>query len=101
VAGRVVDWGELPGERELFERTVRAAERRPPPRGGPALVAKEEVDEIRIVHSWIAANEPPMLSLDEEPTPALLRHFVNAPPVTRSVCAAPGRGTQTRDTEGG
>src|SRR3954466_11286783 len=27
VAGRVVDWGELPGERELFERTVRAAER--------------------------------------------------------------------------
>src|SRR3954449_405307 len=40
VAGRVVDWGELPGERELFERTVRAAGRGPPPRGGPALGAK-------------------------------------------------------------
>jgi DNA polymerase-3 subunit epsilon len=74
-AGRVVDWGELPPERELAERTERALTRRPA-RAGAALVSPEEVDEIRIVHSWIAAHDPPRLSLDEAPDPARLRDFV-------------------------
>jgi uncharacterized protein YjbJ (UPF0337 family) len=30
-----------------------------------ALVAPGEVDEIRIVHSWIASNDPPSMSLDD------------------------------------
>ncbi len=64
VAGRVVDWGELPSQRELRERTERALAARPA-RSGPALVAPDEVDEIRIVHSWIAAHEPQSLSLEE------------------------------------
>src|SRR3954454_13448955 len=52
VAGRGADWGELPQPAELRERTARALEARPA-RGGPALVAPDEVDEIRIVQSWI------------------------------------------------
>jgi hypothetical protein len=64
VAGRVVDWGELPSQRELRERTERALASRPA-RSGPALVAPDEVDEIRIVHSWIAAHEPPSLALED------------------------------------
>jgi DNA polymerase-3 subunit epsilon len=63
VAGRVVDWGELPPVRELRSRTERALEARPA-RGAVAPVAPEEVDEIRIVHSWIASNDP--LSMDLE-----------------------------------
>jgi DNA polymerase-3 subunit epsilon len=75
VAGRVADWGELPPAEDLAERTERALAKRPAGRG-PALVAPEEVDEIRIVHSWIAAHDPPRLSLDETPSPARLRDFV-------------------------
>jgi DNA polymerase-3 subunit epsilon len=75
VAGRVADWGELPPTGQLAERTERALERRPD-RRGPAAIAPEEVDEIRLVHAWIAAHEPPMLSLAEPPTPDQLAAFV-------------------------
>jgi hypothetical protein len=34
------------------------------------------VDEIRIVQSWIAAHDPPMLSLSAPPSPERLRDFV-------------------------
>jgi DNA polymerase-3 subunit epsilon len=74
VAGRVVDWGELPAPGELAERTEKAMARRPT-RPDPTLVAPGDVDEIRIVHSWIAAHEPPMLSLAEDPSPERLRSF--------------------------
>src|SRR3954452_24021037 len=78
VAGRVVDWGELPASRELAERTESALERRPAARA-PAVVAPEEVDEIRIVQAWIAAHEPPMLALGAEPpSRAELEAFVAA-----------------------
>ena len=40
-------------------------------------MAPEEVDEIRIVHSWIAAHDPPMLSLDVPPPAGRLQDFVN------------------------
>ena len=64
VAGRVADWGELPEPGDLLARTRAALERRPG-RSRPA-VPVEEVDEIRIVHSWIAAHEPPLLELGDE-----------------------------------
>ncbi|MEA2427426.1 MAG: hypothetical protein QOF37_1054, partial [Thermoleophilaceae bacterium] len=60
---------------QLAERTEAALARRPAGRA-PALIAPEEVDEIRIVHSWIAAHDPPRLSLDDAPPPARLRDFV-------------------------
>jgi hypothetical protein len=73
VRGRLVDWGPLPGHTELADRT-RAALERPP---GPV----DEVDEIRIVASWVAENEPPELGLDPAPSaPALMRFVAGATP---------------------
>jgi DNA polymerase-3 subunit epsilon len=67
VAGMVADWGALPGAAELEERTAAAlATRRPTRRAVPP----EAVDEIRIVHTWIAAHDPPMLELDPAARPA-------------------------------
>jgi DNA polymerase-3 subunit epsilon len=68
VGGRVVDWGALPSDRgELAERTAAAMRSdikssRP---GSAASVPAAEVDEVRIVASWVARNEPPTLELDD------------------------------------
>ena len=75
VRGRLVDWGPLPGHSELVERT-RAALARPP---GRTVVPADEVDEVRIVASWIADNEPPDLALHPPPSaPALMRFAASA-----------------------
>jgi DNA polymerase-3 subunit epsilon len=73
VAGAVVDWGPLPPAEDLVERTERALARRRPTR---RAVAPEEVDEIRIVHTWIAAHDPPRLELDRAPAPAELTAWI-------------------------
>ena len=72
VQGRLVDWGPLPGHSELDERTQVALSRR----RGRAVVPVDEIDEVRIVASWIAENEPPELALDPPPDGAALRDFV-------------------------
>jgi DNA polymerase III subunit epsilon len=72
VAGSVVDWGTLPEPGELAERTERALEKQPR-RQQP--VAPEQVDEIRIVHTWIAAHDPPLLELDPAPARADLERW--------------------------
>jgi DNA polymerase-3 subunit epsilon len=77
VAGRVADWGPLPEPEELAARTEAALARRRPAAVGSAVPA-EEVDEVRIVHSWLAANEPPQLPLDEPPDPDRLQAWVSA-----------------------
>jgi hypothetical protein len=68
VGGRVVDWGALPSERdEVAERTasaMRSAIQSSRP-GSAASVPAAEVDEVRIVASWMARNEPPTLELDD------------------------------------
>jgi DNA polymerase-3 subunit epsilon len=75
VRGRLVDWGPLPANSELVERTE-AALARPP---GRAVVPKDEVDEIRLVASWVADQEPPELALDPPPSaPALMRFAADA-----------------------
>jgi hypothetical protein len=71
VQGRLVDWGPLPGASELASRTE-AALARPP---GRAVIPADEIDEIRIVASWVAENEPPMLPLDPTPTAEELLRF--------------------------
>ena len=68
VKGRLVDWGPL------AERTE-AALSRPP---GRTAIPAGEVDEIRIVASWIAEHEPPALTLDPAPTPQALLRFSGA-----------------------
>src|SRR3954454_4971433 len=73
VHGRVADWGSLPGAGELAERTQHALRR---VRSRPAPVPPDEVDEVRIVSTWVAANEPPALSPEEAPPAAALEGWV-------------------------
>jgi DNA polymerase-3 subunit epsilon len=75
IAGSVVDWGALPEPGEVAARTERALERRPR-RQQP--VAPEQVDEIRIVHTWIAAHDPPLLELDPAPARSDLERWVRS-----------------------
>jgi DNA polymerase III subunit epsilon len=74
VQGRLVDWGPLPGPTELAERTEPALSRPP----GRAVIPADEIDEIRIVASWIAENEPPALALNPVPSAETLRAFASA-----------------------
>ncbi len=71
VRGRLVDWGPLPGASELAERTERALDHPP----GRTVVPKDEVDEVRIVASWVAEHEPAELALDPAPRRAALMEF--------------------------
>jgi DNA polymerase III subunit epsilon len=67
-AGSVADWGPLPRDpRELAERTAAALAAKPKSR---RATSPAQVDEIRIVHTWIAAHDPPRLELGTEPPPA-------------------------------
>ena len=72
VAGRLVDWGPLPGVSELVDRTS-AALARPP---GRAAIPADEIDEIRIMASWVAEHEPPSLALDPAPDTAAVTAFL-------------------------
>ena len=66
VAGRVADWGPLPDSAEEIAArtaatmTAAAPARRP---GSAASVPAAEVDEVRIVSSWVARNDPPALEI--------------------------------------
>jgi DNA polymerase III subunit epsilon len=85
VQGRLVDWGPLPGPTELADRTE-AALSRPP---GRAVIPAAEIDEIRIVASWVAENEPPALRLAPAPSAETLRAFAGtAAPATHAAAAA-------------
>jgi len=61
VAGRVVDWGALPGSDQLRRRTAAALAkaRRPVP------LKPLEVDEVRIVASWVTSHMPEELPLED------------------------------------
>jgi hypothetical protein len=57
VGGRLVDWGEAPGDGDALEERTQAALRR----GGRAgelgaHVPPNEVDELRIVSSYLASH---------------------------------------------
>lgn len=84
VAGTVADWGPLPGVDEMAERTAAALAGRPRSR---RATTPDQVDEIRIVHTWIAAHDPPRLELDEPPTSDDLAAWV------QSVCPGHASGT--------
>jgi DNA polymerase-3 subunit epsilon len=92
VAGTVVDWGPLPRLDEMAERTALALADRPRTR---RATTPDQVDEIRIVHTWIAARNPPRLELDDPPSPGELEDWV------RSVCPVAGSGTDPVIHNGG
>jgi DNA polymerase III subunit epsilon len=74
VGGRVRDWGPLPEVDELLKRTEAVLEE--PPRRRSAAVPVDEVDEVRIVSSWLAANEAHELPLDPAPGPVAISELV-------------------------
>ena len=92
-AGTVADWGPLPAMDELAERTAAALETRPRSR---RATTPAQVDEIRIVHTWIAAHDPPRLDLGSEPPSAAeLEEWVG------SVCPRAATGTDPVPHNGG
>jgi hypothetical protein len=84
VAGRVADWGPLPGTAaEIEQRTTAALTRR-----AEAVVPAAEVDEVRIVRSWIARNDPAVLELDDV-SPAKAAHWAKATTGSEDAVASP------------
>jgi DNA polymerase III subunit epsilon len=83
VQGRLVDWGPLPGATELAARTE-AALARP---AGRAVIPADEIDEIRIVASWVAEHDPPALTLEPAPTEATLLRFSGSPASSQAMSA--------------
>lgn len=78
VGGRVVDWGPLPEDRaDAAARTDEALRVAPRPelRG---WLPPDEVDEARIVGSWLAAHEARVLELDPRPDERRLEAFLAA-----------------------
>jgi DNA polymerase-3 subunit epsilon len=78
--GRLVDWGPVPdGSTELEQRTTAALRR-----GGRvgelgAHVPPDEVDEVRIVASYLASHsDTPQLTLEPPPNRTALEEFVDA-----------------------
>lgn len=74
VGGRVVDWGPAGDGDEVVARTEAALRTRAEP-----YVPADELQELRIVSTWLAANEPPTLDLGAAPTAGELRAFAGAP----------------------
>jgi DNA polymerase-3 subunit epsilon len=76
--GRLVDWGPLPDATELHRRTHAAIAR-----GGRrgelgAYLPPAEVDEMRIVATWLASHpEARVLALDPPPDAAALGRFAH------------------------
>ncbi len=77
VGGRVRDWGPLPEVRRAAWSAPRPC-CEGPPRRRAAAVPVDEVDEVRIVSSWLAANEAHELPLDPPPGLAALSELVAA-----------------------
>jgi DNA polymerase-3 subunit epsilon len=76
VGGRLVDWGRLP-ERldELEQRTANAIAHC----GGSPHIPPDEVDEVRIVATWLASHpEAAQLPLAPAPARDVLERFVRA-----------------------
>jgi DNA polymerase-3 subunit epsilon len=73
VGGRVVDWGPCPAPAEVLARTDAALRARVEP-----YVPADEVHELRIVSTWLAAQEPPVLDLAPRPGDAELIAFAGA-----------------------
>ena len=69
--GRLLDWGALPADpEELLERTLRAISRGGRPGELGAHVPPDELDEVRLVRSYLASH-PGLAQLVLEPRPAI------------------------------
>ncbi len=71
VGGRVVDWAPVTDASDVVARTAAALGQRAEP-----FVPADEIAEVRIVATWIAANEPPVLELGAGMQPGAIETFV-------------------------
>src|SRR3954454_8388587 len=74
VGGRVGAWAPLPDADELAERTEVMLDVAEP--GATGAVPVDEVDEVRIVSSWLAANQASELPLAPPPGPVARAELV-------------------------
>ncbi len=97
--GRLVDFGELPEDLgECQQRCERALRRAGRVDQLGAHVPPDEIDELRIIATYLAAHpDTPALSLDPPPTRALLETFVTQ---ATEACAAPARGVSPVQAKG-
>jgi DNA polymerase-3 subunit epsilon len=79
--GRLVDWGPLPDRLdELHERTAAALRRGARAGELGAHLPPEEVDEVRIVETYLASRpDTPQLALDPPPDGDSLEQFLASP----------------------
>ncbi len=91
VDGRIADWGALVGADDAWRRTEAALRgwRRAP----TTFVPAEEIDEVRLLTTWIAAERPPSIVLEGESRDAVTRfvdgHLGAAAAARREQAAAP------------
>ena len=74
VGGRVADWGPIAGVDDALERTARAL--RCFDEARTAHVAAADIDEARIVSTWVASHDASQLALDPPPERAALAAFI-------------------------
>jgi DNA polymerase-3 subunit epsilon len=78
VAGRIADWGPLPADMDELAARTSAALAAAPGAGLGGWLPAEELDEARIVGSWLAGHEDaPVLELDRRPDERALGALVN------------------------
>jgi DNA polymerase-3 subunit epsilon len=84
VGGRLLDWGPLPATiDEVERRTAQALARGGHHPGSGAHVPPDEIDEVRIVATWLASHpETPQLVLDPSPDREALARFQNGSSTT-------------------
>jgi DNA polymerase III subunit epsilon len=70
VGGRVADWGPVTSPGEVVERTEAALRLRAEP-----YVPPDEVQELRIVSTWLDAHDVDVLDLEPRPSSSALRGF--------------------------
>lgn len=100
-AGRLLDFGELPGDiGELCQRTERVLARAGRAQTG-AHVPPGEIDELTIVNAYLASHpELPELTLDPAPGAADLTRFITAARSARSrPVTAQAKGSSTTSAE--
>ena len=84
VAGRVADWGPLPADPAEVAARTEAALATAPGAGLGGWLPAEELDETRIVGSWLAGHEDArVLELDGRPDQAALAAFTASPAAGR------------------
>jgi DNA polymerase-3 subunit epsilon len=84
VGGRLVSWGPA-GDGEQLAETSRTALRSGDGRGSTAWLAPDEVDEMRVVTTYLASHELPGLELEPDLAPERLGRFAKEAGATVAV----------------